>query len=332
MELDRQPLTPLMRHARDGRVDLLPDLILRGFDVNAGKSWKAGGGEGAGMTALHVACEHGQYEAARFLLEHGARVNIQAFDPSDDRGGATPISLAAAGGHSRIVLLLLAHGADGSSGMRMRAREQDVLLLFCASNWWSSPVSYPLHYVEHLSAERVECALRDGRDPCHLPAAPMPAHVREMAARIGLTVEPAYTPLETARRLCERGALPGSAAHVIVAATQPWSPANAHLFPRPARARALELLLAGCALGARLRASDESAFRDVWVGCVMPLAIDRSVGPGGRRTSPLAAHGHKSSHAVLPPIPMAPRLHCGVGGGKTGMRRVAPERATGFVD
>jgi uncharacterized protein len=61
-----------------------------------------------GVTALHLACFYGQEEAAQRLLEAGADPSVRA---RNDQGN-TPLQEAAANGHSNIVLLLLAHGAE----------------------------------------------------------------------------------------------------------------------------------------------------------------------------------------------------------------------------
>ena len=71
-------------------------------------------------------------------------------------------------------------------------------------------------------------------------------------------------------------------AALIVSAAAPWSPATHGLFPAAAKARAVALLRVGRQLARQLQslvadASDvEGAWRDVWLGHVMPLAIERS--------------------------------------------------------
>ena len=61
-----------------------------------------------GTNLLYVACRGGQLTIARWLLEHGANVNIQLSQGSR----STPLHGAAFGGHVSIVELLLEHGAD----------------------------------------------------------------------------------------------------------------------------------------------------------------------------------------------------------------------------
>jgi ankyrin repeat protein len=66
-------------------------------------SWSADG-----VTALHLACFYGQEEVVQRLLEAGADFSVRARNEQ----GSTPLQEAAGNGHSDIVLLLLAHGAE----------------------------------------------------------------------------------------------------------------------------------------------------------------------------------------------------------------------------
>ena len=59
-----------------------------------------------GQAPLHGAAAHGQVEAARWLIEHGAFIDHQ------DDSGETPLHEAAAHGQLEVVRLLLEHGAD----------------------------------------------------------------------------------------------------------------------------------------------------------------------------------------------------------------------------
>ena len=72
-------------------------------------------------------------------------------------------------------------------------------------------------------------------------------------------------------------------AALIVRAAAPWSPGTHALFPAGAKARAVELLRIGWLLARRvqdaLAANEvEMAFRDAWLGHVMPHAIERASG------------------------------------------------------
>ena len=65
--------------------------------------------DAAGWSPLHEACNHGQIEAVRVLIELGANI--------DDRGGPscdgiTPLLDAASNGHLELITLLLDKGAS----------------------------------------------------------------------------------------------------------------------------------------------------------------------------------------------------------------------------
>jgi ankyrin repeat protein len=61
-----------------------------------------------GFTALHLAAFFGKAEAARLLLEHGARVDAYTRNPLANQ----PLHAAAAGKHVEVCRILLAAGAD----------------------------------------------------------------------------------------------------------------------------------------------------------------------------------------------------------------------------
>jgi ankyrin repeat protein len=61
-----------------------------------------------GVSLLYYACRHGQYSVAKWLLEHGANVNIQMTTESK----STPLHGAKYRGHLPIVELLLEYDAD----------------------------------------------------------------------------------------------------------------------------------------------------------------------------------------------------------------------------
>ncbi len=83
-----------MRAARDGDVDVLslhPELINIRHE---------------GATALHVAAIEGQFDAVRWLLQHGA-----ALDTRDDEFGMTPAAWANEKGRQDMLDFLLSQGA-----------------------------------------------------------------------------------------------------------------------------------------------------------------------------------------------------------------------------
>jgi ankyrin repeat protein len=63
-----------------------------------------------GFQPLGLACYFGHYDTAEYLIKAGAPIN----SPARNELKATPIHSAAAGGHEKIVRLLLDHGADAN--------------------------------------------------------------------------------------------------------------------------------------------------------------------------------------------------------------------------
>ena len=61
-----------------------------------------------GFTALHLAAFFGKAEAAKMLLDHGARVDVYTRNPFANQ----PLHAAAAGRHVEVCRILLAAGAD----------------------------------------------------------------------------------------------------------------------------------------------------------------------------------------------------------------------------
>ena len=91
--------TPLHLAARSGRsVECVAVLLGAGATVDAL--------DVAGDTALHIASSLGDAELCERLLEGGGGVDAR------NRRGATPLMLAAAGGHCAACMVLLAYGAD----------------------------------------------------------------------------------------------------------------------------------------------------------------------------------------------------------------------------
>jgi hypothetical protein len=66
-----------------------------------------------GVSALHVAARCGAYTTVEALLKDGATVDLRtAKDPTGMTSLMTPLHFAAEGGHSKIIKLLLGHGAS----------------------------------------------------------------------------------------------------------------------------------------------------------------------------------------------------------------------------
>jgi len=79
-----------------------------------------------GYQPLGLACFFGHYETAEYLIKAGASINCASRNSSK----ATPIQSAAAGGHAKIVALLLSHGADPN----LREEEGNTPLHAAAQN------------------------------------------------------------------------------------------------------------------------------------------------------------------------------------------------------
>lgn len=78
--------------------DMVPYILTRGANVNQV--------DNRGVTALHVACDVGQVDAASALIAAGANINAR------NSQGATPIIVAVIQGRSELVRLLIDAGAD----------------------------------------------------------------------------------------------------------------------------------------------------------------------------------------------------------------------------
>ncbi len=126
-----------------------------------------------GFTALHFAAFFGKAEAARILVEHGARVDTYTRNPFANQ----PLHAAAAGRHVEVCRILLAAGAD------VNATQHGGFT--------------PLHEsAQHGDVEMSELFLSAEADPAATTdAGETPADVAEAAGHVDL-----------ARRLRERAA------------------------------------------------------------------------------------------------------------------------------
>ena len=105
----------LHRAAQDGNIEEVTRLVGEGFEVNRF--------DDLSRTPLHYAVEGEHYSIAKWLLEKGADVNAH----EEEKIGETALSLAAQGGDSEIVELLLMHGAnpDIPGWMSITARHRE---------------------------------------------------------------------------------------------------------------------------------------------------------------------------------------------------------------
>ena len=120
--------TALHKAAKSGEELYIVEILLEsGADVNAKTA--------DGTTALHLAAQYGNENAARVLLEHGANVHARMVPPKDNLmgrkfvGGRTPLHWAAVEGHDAVVELLLDHHADpGAKNTTYRTPLQEAIM------------------------------------------------------------------------------------------------------------------------------------------------------------------------------------------------------------
>jgi len=91
-------MTPLIRSASDGLMDMVKLLVDKGADVKAQ--------DGRGRTALIASIENGFPEMAKLLVHRGSDIHAV------DERGWTPLMHAVAGGNLDLVASLLQKGAD----------------------------------------------------------------------------------------------------------------------------------------------------------------------------------------------------------------------------
>lgn len=241
-------ISALMLASSEGRLECVRALLEARADVN--KS------DNLGWNALMLASAAGQVKCASALLEAGA--NLSCFSA----GGAS--ALVCGRHHRGMVQLLCAHGAQRSdllsvAGPELNGLPDDCRAWLLETQSWTSE----LHHFGLLPAARVRALIIGGAD--------LHASDRQRAD--------SPTPLTLAR-----AALALDAAHerarLVVEAAAPWSRRNHALFPQPARARAVSLLLLGHALAREGRfAGEASAVLDVWQEHVMAHAVERSSTP-----------------------------------------------------
>jgi len=106
----------LLFAARDGKPELIRH-FLKGFQDPKDKTWSEPPDidmtDDEGRTPLHMACLHGQLEAAMTLLTIPKTLTTRPANPDvQDKLGRTALHYAAAGGNYEIVKELLFRGAD----------------------------------------------------------------------------------------------------------------------------------------------------------------------------------------------------------------------------
>lgn len=121
--VQRKQFGPLQLAAADGDVVKLEQLLKQGYPIDGRCGF-------LGWTALHAATDAARVDAARFLLEHGAKLNLH------DERGYTPLHIAGNSpvgkgsqkstepARNAIARLLIDHGAD----LNARTLHQDTPL------------------------------------------------------------------------------------------------------------------------------------------------------------------------------------------------------------
>lgn len=123
--VDYRDKTPLLLAAEQGRMEIVEYLVEAGADVNATTPPESGA-----VTALRYAIDNEDYLMAKYLIDHGADVNLA------NAGGWTPIMTAARIGNREIIQLLLDNGA------RLDVRTEDGLtpVRIASNNGWTDIV------------------------------------------------------------------------------------------------------------------------------------------------------------------------------------------------
>ena len=142
-----------------------------------------------GMTALHWAAYHDDFDAARLLLAAGAGAK------AENRYGVTPLSLACTSGNADLVRALLAAGADPNGALR----GGETALMTAARTGRVAPVRVLLD-----AGATVDAKDRKGQTALMWAAAEGHAAVVEVLAQAGADVrarlESGFTPLLFAAR------------------------------------------------------------------------------------------------------------------------------------
>ena len=92
--------TPLMRAAKEGRLDIVDELLSLGVDISVTNA--------DGCNALWLACYNGSHEIIERLLAAGIDIDLQ------NGNGATCLMYVSSNSKADLVQLLLDNGADTS--------------------------------------------------------------------------------------------------------------------------------------------------------------------------------------------------------------------------
>ena len=271
--------TPLMVASYSGHLEVVDALLAAGAAVEVGNHLR-------GITPLIAASQPGHAGVASMLLEAGAAANQACH-----RDG-TAINCACHFGNLACAQLLSSHGAtrtiraagpfgevETAEQTATAAGHEELVAWLVESRQWSTP----LHHLRIIGHARAREQLSGGADLHAAAAAGGP------------------TPLSLARALRAAGdpdAAEGSAASLVLAAAEPWSPSTHALFPAATREYAVELLLLGLQLSRQPRF--ERDLVDVWTQLVMPSAVERFFTPAEGMAWWLAQQEGDELRAILP--------------------------------
>ncbi len=103
--------------ARTGDLETVRRMHTSGLDVNTPSRY--------GATALSFACDKGQLDVVRYLVENGADVNVE-----DTFYGFTPVGWALFNDHDEIVVFLMGHGSSGADNVLLTGvRKKNAVLI-----------------------------------------------------------------------------------------------------------------------------------------------------------------------------------------------------------
>ena len=119
--------TPLLGALAWGRLELVPQLVNKGADVNVAAA--------DGSTPLLIASHQPDAQLVGFLIEHGA-------DVERDKDGITPLHVACERGHAEVAKVLVRGGAKAHRAMPSgktplalaRGRGDEALVQFLESS------------------------------------------------------------------------------------------------------------------------------------------------------------------------------------------------------
>ena len=264
----RNGWTPLCVACSKGHAEVVAKLVAADANVDQATYESA--------TPLHLACQAGYDQdepdpelAVRLTDIVATLLGAKASVDQGDERGQTALYIACHLSHRGIVKLLSSYGArrtfpfagppyDTAENIAASKGHRKLAADLVRSRHWTA-----LHHVTILTYKRAFDLLRGG------------ANILATARVDG------PTPLSLAQAAAAGSAAKGTigeGAFLILEAAKPWSRQTHKLFPAPARARAVELMLVGELLSReeRFAAYGPQAVVDAWMTFVVPQAVSRN--------------------------------------------------------